>query len=87
MATIDDLCISITEMPFDDAMKRIMICRQARRAALTEAFEKRKEASEKKQAKTKTKSKKPAKQLSMDDLFNVLNPEQKAALLKELTGA
>lgn len=86
MATLDNLCQSITEIPFEDAMKRVMACRLARRQALTLEFEKRKEKAEKKAATASQKAGRAKKPPSLQALTAALTPEQRQQLIAELTG-
>jgi hypothetical protein len=71
MANLDDLCKSITEISFDEALGLIRGIRLSRRTP-------------KKAIKSKTKKPSTTKK-SSETLFAMLTPEQKEKLLKELT--
>lgn len=84
MATMNDLCISITELSFDDAMARVLACRLARRQALVAAQEARQKKATEPKAKASAKAK--AKPKTADELAAALSPEMKKLLLAELLG-
>lgn len=87
MATIDDLCTSITEVDRKTAMSLIMERRFQRRTLFTKSLEKRRGGGKKKETTAKAnKRKAKAPKLSLKEQVALMSPADKAKFLAELTG-
>ncbi len=87
MATIDDLCVSITEVDRKKAMSLIMERRFQRRTLFTASLEKRRGGGKKKEAKGKTTAKRGvSKKQALKNAVANMSPAEKAKFIASLTG-
>jgi hypothetical protein len=85
MANIDNLCVSLLNMPEEEAMKFLHELRALRRVR-PDAPRKKKAAKGKRTATETTKGRKKVSKLTAAQAVESMSPEQKKQLLLKLTG-